>query len=428
MVAASPGLAQQRIEKEQLPAQVQQALRTSGTGEVKEITRRSENGRTVYEIERTNRLTIAEDGTLLERSHGSGDRAGQSGRSGRSLASGEFRTVPESQVERQILTAANLIGKHVVDREGQAVGRVKNIGLAPEMGAGSRREGRNAGMGTDTRAGGMTGRAGSGGESAALGEQIELYVEIASGTTLPPGQLAAIPASRVRFNPQAQELQLQVGRADLMSQLSQGGGSEQAQSQRAQSQQQQTQAGQPTGRQSADQARQGDATRSETGPDIVGVAVVEQYALRPVDTESMIPLAQLPEAVRRGVEREAPGREIADIDRELSNGRVVYEVEFRDSGVNPRLHFNEDGTLVQGEATAMDRVANFFAGTQISDTPSAVQDAIRREARDGRVTDVDVERRTGRRVYEVEVEDSRGRYEIHFDDNGTVLRHDRRAP
>jgi uncharacterized protein YpmB len=102
-------------------------------------------------------------------------------------------------------------------------------------------------------------------------------------------------------------------------------------------------------------------------------------------------------------------------------------VEFRDSGVNPGLHFNEDGNLAVGGPDISDRIANFFAGTKITDTPRDVQDAIRREASSGRVTDIDLERRTGQTVYEVEIEDSRGTYEVHIDVNGYVLRNERRV-
>lgn len=169
----------------------------------------------------------------------------------------------------------------------------------------------------------------------------------------------------------------------------------------------------------------GAADRDQT-PTAVGVTIVETIELRPVDTESMIPLQQLPAAVREGIEREAPGRAIADIDRETSNGRMVYEVEFRDSGINPRLHFTENGMLVPSAASTADAVANFFAGTQVSDLPAAVQETVRREVSTGRVMDVDIERRTGRTVYEIEVESSPGRqYEFHVAENGTVIRDDR---
>lgn len=57
-------------------------------------------------------------------------------------------------------------------------------------------------------------------------------------------------------------------------------------------------------------------------------------------------LDELPAAVRQTVLDEARGREVAGIVREIHDGRTVYEVQFRSKGINPRIHIDADGHLI----------------------------------------------------------------------------------
>lgn len=54
----------------------------------------------------------------------------------------------------------------------------------------------------------------------------------------------------------------------------------------------------------------------------------------------------LPIEVQQAIQRHAPNAEISDISRREDDGRVVYEIQFRDDGQNPPLHVGEDGTLL----------------------------------------------------------------------------------
>jgi uncharacterized membrane protein YkoI len=143
-----------------------------------------------------------------------------------------------------------------------------------------------------------------------------------------------------------------------------------------------------------------------------------------VDTESMLKLEDLPAAVRRTVEQEAAGREIADLDLEMHDNRKVYEVEFRESGVNQQIHVAEDGTKLAANDNER-RAKSWFAGTQLEDTPTAVQETIRREAGDRRIADIDKERRTGRIMYEVEIEGENGQFQLHIAEDGSIVKDDR---
>ena len=59
------------------------------------------------------------------------------------------------------------------------------------------------------------------------------------------------------------------------------------------------------------------------------------------------PFSALPEAAQKAIQAHAPNAQIASITRHDENGRVIYEVEFKDQGKNPTMKVAEDGTLVQ---------------------------------------------------------------------------------
>jgi uncharacterized membrane protein YkoI len=55
----------------------------------------------------------------------------------------------------------------------------------------------------------------------------------------------------------------------------------------------------------------------------------------------------LPEAAQKTIQKTAPESEIDGISRHEENGRVIYEVSFKDQGKNPTIRVADDGTLVQ---------------------------------------------------------------------------------
>ena len=58
-------------------------------------------------------------------------------------------------------------------------------------------------------------------------------------------------------------------------------------------------------------------------------------------------LSALPEKVQKTIQSTAPGADIANISRQESDGRTIYEIEFREKSKNPSIRVAEDGTLVQ---------------------------------------------------------------------------------
>ncbi|MCI0537174.1 MAG: PepSY-like domain-containing protein [Verrucomicrobiales bacterium] len=131
-------------------------------------------------------------------------------------------------------------------------------------------------------------------------------------------------------------------------------------------------------------------------------------------------IGDVPEPVQRTVQQQAVGRAVADIDRETWNGKTVYEIEFAQSGRNAQLHVAEDGTIVRDERQG-NGLKGLFMGTQLEDTPPAVQETIKREAGPGEIADIDKERRRGETIYEVDIKQAGPNAELHIAENGSVI-------
>lgn len=58
-------------------------------------------------------------------------------------------------------------------------------------------------------------------------------------------------------------------------------------------------------------------------------------------------LSALPEKAQKTIQSKAPDAQIVDISRHEKDGRVYYEVEFKDKGKNPTMKVADDGTLIQ---------------------------------------------------------------------------------
>jgi uncharacterized membrane protein YkoI len=58
-------------------------------------------------------------------------------------------------------------------------------------------------------------------------------------------------------------------------------------------------------------------------------------------------LSALPPRAQKTIQANSPNSEIVNVTRQDKDGRVIYEVEFKDKGKNPTIRVAEDGTLVQ---------------------------------------------------------------------------------
>jgi uncharacterized membrane protein YkoI len=58
-------------------------------------------------------------------------------------------------------------------------------------------------------------------------------------------------------------------------------------------------------------------------------------------------LSALPEPVRKTVQSRVGNAEVASVSKKDDNGRVIYEIEFKDAGKNPTMKVAADGTIVE---------------------------------------------------------------------------------
>jgi uncharacterized membrane protein YkoI len=58
-------------------------------------------------------------------------------------------------------------------------------------------------------------------------------------------------------------------------------------------------------------------------------------------------LSALPDPVRKTVQKQVGNAEIADVNKKDDNGRVIYEIEFKDAGKNPTMKVAADGTIIE---------------------------------------------------------------------------------
>jgi|ERR1043166_34936 uncharacterized membrane protein YkoI len=80
--------------------------------------------------------------------------------------------------------------------------------------------------------------------------------------------------------------------------------------------------------------------------DVVKPAGAVERALTPTGATGT-KFSALPEKAQMTIKAKAPEAEIADISRHEKEGRVIYEVAFKDKGKNPTIQVADDGSLVQ---------------------------------------------------------------------------------
>ena len=52
-------------------------------------------------------------------------------------------------------------------------------------------------------------------------------------------------------------------------------------------------------------------------------------------------------AVQKTIRREEPNAPVASIRKHVKDGQVVYDVSFKEKGLNPKMTVAEDGTLLK---------------------------------------------------------------------------------
>lgn len=147
-----------------------------------------------------------------------------------------------------------------------------------------------------------------------------------------------------------------------------------------------------------------------------------------------------PPAVQQTIMREAKGAEIADIDKERRNGRVLYEVEFKNPGRNVEIHVAEDGSIVQDSRrdirgqgapgsppqTRTGTDLNPGNNVTLDQVPAAVQAAIRQHGEPTTIKEIERGEKDGKRVYMVEFQKEGRNTKLQIAEDGTVLKDNRK--
>ena len=151
--------------------------------------------------------------------------------------------------------------------------------------------------------------------------------------------------------------------------------------------------------------------------------------------EPAITFSDLPIAVQKTVKEQQAGRDVAKIEREMRDGKTVYNIELKDKGKNSHIYVASDGSMI------VDKNADRGVGTRVREkvglgdreasnltldqTPAAVQKTIREHCDVGSLKPIKRELRNGRTKYDVEYEKEGKNLRLTIGEDGTVLKDNR---
>ena len=141
---------------------------------------------------------------------------------------------------------------------------------------------------------------------------------------------------------------------------------------------------------------------------------------------------KLPPTVRQVVRSTAPDAEIAGVEKQTYQNRVIYRIKFRDSQRYPAMDVAADGMIVKYQAgtAALGRSGPPVEVQQgggakdgsLSALPMGVRQAIEENAPKAPVAEIHRTEQNGRVVYEVEYAGKEPRPVLHVAADGTVLK------
>ncbi|HYE30504.1 MAG TPA: PepSY-like domain-containing protein [Methylomirabilota bacterium] len=147
-----------------------------------------------------------------------------------------------------------------------------------------------------------------------------------------------------------------------------------------------------------------------------------------------IDITAAPASVQQAIRAQAGAAQIEDLDREVRDGRTVYEAAFKRAGTHTEIVVGEDGTLISPAPTATAAAVASTAGgstnitlqaaTKVAFTslPSIVQQTVKAQAGASPVEDVDMGTWAGRQVYQVAFKDAQGQHrELFVSQEGVLL-------
>lgn len=159
------------------------------------------------------------------------------------------------------------------------------------------------------------------------------------------------------------------------------------------------------------------------GLGVVGVVTLAAWAVDAKDEK--VSLDQLPPAVKATILKEAAGAEITEIEREMKNGKTVYEAEFLRDGREIEIMVGPDGTLLGREVEHEDDDEDDITVDQI---PGPARRALQQLAGDAKILKAEREKEHGVLVYEAEWIVSGVKHEAAVTADGTLLKTEQIIP
>jgi len=147
--------------------------------------------------------------------------------------------------------------------------------------------------------------------------------------------------------------------------------------------------------------------------------------------EVKVNVTDLPDAVRATLEKEAPGAEIEEMEKQEEEGKVVYDVDVKIEGKEFELKIAANGTVLKKEAEEEEEKEgeerdeeDKDEGVTVSlgDLPEAVQDTLKIAAPNGEIEEIEKEEEDGKVVYEVDVKIDGKEFELKIAADGTLLK------
>jgi uncharacterized membrane protein YkoI len=164
---------------------------------------------------------------------------------------------------------------------------------------------------------------------------------------------------------------------------------------------------------------------------------------------------ELPDAVRKAADARLKGAEVNDVDRQVKNGQVTYEIGFKQNGQQQELVVSQDGRIMHDATvpqTAVGAPATSVSGrsesgriqprdatlaepvmlsasekVKLEQLPERVQKAITTSANGARIEDVERGIWQGQNIYQAAFKENGKHIEVQVRENGMVL-HDPRTP
>jgi uncharacterized membrane protein YkoI len=127
-----------------------------------------------------------------------------------------------------------------------------------------------------------------------------------------------------------------------------------------------------------------------------------------------IPKSKLPEKISKAALEAVPGGKIADIDRDIKDGKITWDLGVDLNGKEFNVKVDEEGKLISKVEVTAEKL-------KVADLPAAISDGVKKEFPAGKITTAEKLTKAGVVTYEMDVDVAKKTYEVVFDADGKLL-------